>query len=681
MKTPTLTIDFGSYYTKSAYEGPNKVPEMAINTYSKRLTPTFLAFKTPKEFDNRTNELLNSSEIESLIPVIGDLAYSKLISQPWSGAGYLPTYIDLDTTETRNLSEKLFAFPPCDNRFKTFNITASFLHFYGKMILSEDFYKTRVNFVVPGSFTEPQIHELHDLAAAAKLQNETITWDWEAVANYFAQRRPDVIQPDNRIGLFIDIGATSSKAYALKFEEQKGVPKYIAKLLTYQIDYDAGGAYLTADLAKFVKNKITNKQISLSEMGRIIEQCEKAKRILSLVPDTRITIENVSGSDHSVRLTQADMQEVAKPQVLRTIKLIQAAYKKDKVDFVEVIGGGSRALPIRDAIMKVIGSNKLNSSMNVDEALAMGGEYQILTNWVQGQMNDSIHSISLCAALTCHSLMIGTSHELGFHGNPELVYFNITSPLRRGLRSYNWTYYVPRPGYGLTNYFFYSRGPIRLENVLACYLGDCKKNTATLLRPLYGIFVPFLEAVANDRKNLQYQTNKLEEMYNIAKSASKDAWGMSDGDVSHIKSVLTKVEDYLFNNNFNIENTTNLIDEIEGIQHFLVKYTEFLLSKDKLAETIQRANVILEVTYPKTRNWLEPKIYEAFMEKTRSTQKYFNEISERKVTKFEIDEAAASLDAWCDALPPVPKKAIRGKLISIIFEIVDRIINSFVAEW
>lgn len=678
LKNKVITIDFGSYYTKAAHEGSNNVPDMLLNTFSKRLTPSFVAFNTPKDFDNITSDPLSPEEIESLVPIIGDHAYTKLLSYPWLGGGYFQPYIDLDKNETRDLADRLLSYPPCETRFKNFNLTATFLHFYTKMMLKDEFENTRVNFVVPGSFTEPQILELHDIARAAKLQNETITWDWEAAANLFAQRRPDVIQPDNRIGLFVDIGATSSKAYAIRFEEQKGVPKYNARLLDYHIDYDTGGAYLTAGLARFVKKKLTSKEISPAEMGRILEQCEKAKRTLSLLEETKITIENISGKDRIVTITRDDLDEVAKPHVLRISKLIKLSYRKSKVDFVEIIGGGSRSPPIRRAIMKEIGAEKLNSSMNVDEALAMGGQYQVLTNWVAGQMNESFYKIDICALYNCHDVLLGTSKELGFSNNPEFVYFNITTPLRRGLFSYNWTYYVPKPGYGLTNYFYYTRGPVRLDRVLSCYLGDCKPNSATLLRPYYGNFVNYLEAVTNDRRKLEYLTNELEEMYNVVKSSTNDTKLYLESKGIMLDTILERIDQYLFGNDFNISSTTQLLEEMINIQKYLVIRSEALGSKEKLQDSIDRAFTILNVTYPMNPKWLEPNVLRAFMEKTESVVQFMNSIDSIDINKEQIDEVTASLDTWCDALPPVPKKISHEIIIQYLNKFLDKILNLFV---
>ena len=674
----TFTIDFGSYYTKSSLEGESRIPVVGINIYSKRLTPTFVAFKTEKDFNNETSEPLDESEIRKLIPVIGEQAQNVLRSKPWTGSGYLSNFIDIDDVESRNLSQKLKVSPPNDTRFKLFNLTSTFLHFYAKMILGENFGKTNTRFVIPGDFSTPQINWLTDAARHAKLKNITTIFDWEAVANSYAQRRPEVIEMGHRTGLFIDVGATSTKAYTIQFIALKGIPRYSAKLISYHVDHDAGGAFVTDNVAQLIIQKIrqnsqNNDDFSPAEISTIYEAAETVKCKLSILPKVTITIEDVFGKDHTIDITVEELNKAAGNQINRMIRCAMLEFRYGHPDFIEVIGGSSRIPLFREKLSKLT-SSKLSTSLNADESLALGAQYFAIRNWVKGEMNVSFYGVSMCEYMFCHDLLLGTGTDLGFQDNPEVFYFNITTPLRRGIVSYNWSYYARKPMRQFTNYFFFKRNPVEFLYGQQCYSSSCKNQTVTLITPDYGDFLSIIESESNLRYNLAFETNLLEEKYNYLNQVSDIIETLDEKSRQFILSIKNQIHDYLHDKHYTKDQTKRSLELIETATKIIDGKHQYLLHKENLKDAINSCMKITEVVYPNSIGWIDKKLVFSLRQKIKHAEVFLENIN-GNISNEEIVDETAALKAWCQSLPPMPKIPERGPLKKFLFKIGNKLFD------
>ena len=673
----SYTIDMGSYYTKSAIEGKGKVPEMGINHYSKRLTPSFVAFKSKDGISNDSSDCLNEKEIRSLIPVIGEQAETILRTKPWMGSGYLHNFIDIDETESCNISKKLKVSPPHQTRFKLFNLTTTFLHFYSKMVLGEDFDNTDTTFVIPGDFTTPQINWLTDAAMHARLKNIKTIFDWEATANIFAQRRPDIISRGVTKVLFIDVGATSTKSYTVKFIPTKGVPRYIAYLVSYHIDHDAGGAYITDQLAGHIQRKVApNEVLSPAEIQRIKEAAEKAKKQLSLLPSVEVSIEDIAGNDVKVNVTVDELNDAAESQIDRIAETVRLEFKSSVPSHVEVIGGSSRVTKVKQDMSEIVKPLKVSTSLNADEALALGGEYFSLTRLVGGQMNVSFYGVSMCEHLFCHDIMRGQNTDLGFQDNPEVFYFNITTPLRRGVETYNWSYSVKKPMRGFTNYFIFKRNPVEFLYGQQCYASSCKNQSVTLITPNYGSFVSFLEEESRNRFNSEFLLNTLEEDYNFINQREDLIEGLSKKDREYVENFRRVLKAYIFGLDQSKEMTERYLAEFELVDGMMKGKSMLVAAVNKLKEALKYSHKVTDVIYPYTKNWISKDTYEIIKEKQERAEKFLDKLND-ETTEEEVIKECGILEAWIDSLPPTPKDPVRNIFNRLFYRIGNKIFDFF----
>ncbi|MBQ9012669.1 MAG: Hsp70 family protein, partial [Bacilli bacterium] len=134
------------------------------------------------------------------------------------------------------------------------------------------------------------------------------------------------------------------------------------------------------DLYDGLDNSLT---ISIKE--RVKEAAIKAKKELSVQMLTEINIPfitMINGAPISINIefTRAKFDELTKDLVLSTKDTVNKALKasglnKEEIDIVLLIGGSSRIVAVKDLVDKMF-PNKVKSTINPDEAVAMGAAIQ-----------------------------------------------------------------------------------------------------------------------------------------------------------------------------------------------------------------------------------------------------------------------------------------------------------------
>ncbi len=120
-------------------------------------------------------------------------------------------------------------------------------------------------------------------------------------------------------------------------------------------------------------------------MQRLKEAAEKAKKDLSSMAQTQISLPFISAGDagplhFEASLTRAKFDEMTKSLVDRTIEPVRRALKdagltKNDLHQVLLVGGSTRILAVQEAVKKELGKEP-NRSVNPDEVVAMGAAIQ-----------------------------------------------------------------------------------------------------------------------------------------------------------------------------------------------------------------------------------------------------------------------------------------------------------------
>lgn len=135
---------------------------------------------------------------------------------------------------------------------------------------------------------------------------------------------------------------------------------------------------------KLVKKK-NNKDIRSDKraLQKLRREVEKAKRDLSSVHRTTLTIENLlEGYDFEETLTRAKFEELNNEMFTKTLKpvkkvLADADMTKDQIDEIVLVGGSTRIPKIQQLIKDFFDGKELNRGINPDEAVAYGAAVQV----------------------------------------------------------------------------------------------------------------------------------------------------------------------------------------------------------------------------------------------------------------------------------------------------------------
>jgi heat shock protein 5 len=140
---------------------------------------------------------------------------------------------------------------------------------------------------------------------------------------------------------------------------------------------------LTEHFVKIFKKK-HNKDIKDDprSMQKLKSEVEKAKRDLSSVHQTKVTIENImDGIDFSETITRARFEELCNDLFKKTLQPVQsvlddAGMKKTDIDEVVLVGGSTRIPKVQQLIKDFFNGKEPNRGINPDEAVAYGAAVQ-----------------------------------------------------------------------------------------------------------------------------------------------------------------------------------------------------------------------------------------------------------------------------------------------------------------
>ena len=142
--------------------------------------------------------------------------------------------------------------------------------------------------------------------------------------------------------------------------------------------------YCIQSFKKEFKIDINNRnKEDLKARKRLKIACERAKRILSFQPETRISIESLyNDNDLLLAITRAKFEDLCREKFKEMIKPIEDALKfsglnKKDIDEIVLVGGSTRIPKVEEMIKEFFGKNKkICKSINPDEVVAYGATLQ-----------------------------------------------------------------------------------------------------------------------------------------------------------------------------------------------------------------------------------------------------------------------------------------------------------------
>jgi heat shock protein 1/8 len=148
-----------------------------------------------------------------------------------------------------------------------------------------------------------------------------------------------------------------------------------------------GGQDLDERLAKYCMGEFTKKfKIDISSnqraMTRLRRACEQAKRTLSNSTTASIEIDSLAeGNDFVIQISRSRFEDLCMDLFQASLDPVEKALKdanlsKSSIDEIILVGGSTRIPKIQELLSKYFNGKELNKSVNVDEAVSVGGSIQ-----------------------------------------------------------------------------------------------------------------------------------------------------------------------------------------------------------------------------------------------------------------------------------------------------------------
>ena len=341
---------------------------MCVNLQSKRLTPTFLGFKVPKKLSNALNRTLSSKQLKKLHAIFGDDALTYSQSRPQFVSGYFPMFSDRNKEVSQSISSSLLTNSEILH-IKNHDLLSFYMKLYLDCITGGRPTKY-VHLVFPSSFTIPQRHYIEEAVRLAGYKNGYSCDDVEAIISLYSVTRSQTIQNKGKNIMFIDVGATSTKAYVVHFS-MNNKQQVVAERFPYKIDEQCGGSFLSIKMAELFIEKYNIENPTIQEKKKFVDCAEKIKKQLTLLNFTYSLIEDIRGQNINITLTREEFDEINKEFRDKVGHLAKEAANGMTIDDIEMIGGSHRIPSLQSQIQDEFHLN-ISHTMNADEALAIG---------------------------------------------------------------------------------------------------------------------------------------------------------------------------------------------------------------------------------------------------------------------------------------------------------------------
>lgn len=368
-------VDLGTVNTVIAV-ARNRGVDVIANEVSNRATPSLVGFGPKARYLGETAKTQEISNLKNTVGSLKRLAGRSLndpdvqLEQQYVSA----TLVDIDGqvgAEVTYRGQK--------ERYTAIQLTAMLLSKIKATTSAE--LKLPVSDIVmsvPAWFTDIQRRALIDAAEIAGLKLLRLMNDTTAAALGYGITKLDLPSAEEkpRRVVFVDVGHSEYTATVVEFKKGELVVKGTAW------DRHYGGRNfdkaLVDHLAKEFQAKYKVDIFSNPRaVARVYAAAEKTKKILSANQQAPVNIESLMNDiDVSAMVTRQEFEALIDPLLNKTTApleeaLAQAKLTKDDVDFIEVVGGGSRVPAIKDRIQAFFGKN-LSYTLNADEAAARG---------------------------------------------------------------------------------------------------------------------------------------------------------------------------------------------------------------------------------------------------------------------------------------------------------------------
>ncbi|KAH3680896.1 hypothetical protein WICMUC_000039 [Wickerhamomyces mucosus] len=375
MSTP-FGIDFGNNNSVVAV-AKNRGIDVVVNEVSNRSTPSLVGFGLKNRFIGESGKSQQTSNIKNTVDNI-----KRIVGLDYNhpDVEYEKKFFSTQLVDVDGKVGAKVRFAGEQEQFSSTQLAAMYFNKLKSTVVKET--KSTITDVVisvPVWYSQAQRHAVSDAAKIAGLNPVRIVNDLTAAAVGYGVLKGDLPEDKPTTIAFVDIGHSS---YEITIANLK---KGELKVLGSAYDKNFGGRDFDYAIANHFADELDSKhkvevRSNPKSFSRILASAEKIKKVLSANTQAPFNVESVINDiDFSSSLTRDDLEELVAPLLERVHLPVEAALKqagltKEDIEFVEVIGGGSRVPSLKERISEAFGK-PLSFHLNQDEAIARGAAF------------------------------------------------------------------------------------------------------------------------------------------------------------------------------------------------------------------------------------------------------------------------------------------------------------------
>ncbi|OHT00451.1 hypothetical protein TRFO_32856 [Tritrichomonas foetus] len=696
----SIGIDTGSAYTKSSIVDGFDSIEIGKNCMNHELTPTFIGFRAKPRFNTKGQKYVTADETQYLTPEIGEKALNIMQVRPNMGAGYFPDLIELNETYKKERAELLLTGLNA-SRVEFHDISALFYKMYLDCI-SQNKKVHDIVMVVPAKMLFLQRYQYEMIIRFSGYNKLHIVDDADVMSILYANEKSTKFSRSPKTVLFIDLGATSVKAYLIKFSNEltsSGHSTYpLAQRLSYSIDYNTGGVFITKAICEHMENKMKFKAKSLGEKRRLFDACERLKKLLSDENEAIVIANEIEGIDRTLHLTRNELNTIISPFITEALNVARNATHGMAFDEIEVIGGSSKIPKFVDSLRIGLSASSIGQSFDPEHALTKGAGYLLqfiteISKYPNVQISEphSIFNISLLTmseSFNVCNLGKECKKSLQIPGNSSAILFDIdANEARPGLAQYSYGFFIDVVEGPISLTFMHH--PFGLYNIEHCNSTGCHQMSLQLLMNPEGptrIFEMFISE--------EYRQERVEEIKKKIRSLSEKV--LADVQKNHTfrffsnytqrleiircaESAKKWLNDNEFRDGVSPSNFTEQIDILEKtinpVYERIAANSSLVKAANMFLRTLSMAKNGSTIEWPETKPFLDKRTLTRYNELVQEMEEWFNETVaivrksppylERPIKPSAYDDRAMKLFDWYRIVDAIERKKKRtGRKLS-----------------
>ncbi|KAF8729281.1 heat shock protein 70 family, partial [Rhizoctonia solani] len=431
-----LAVDYGSDTMKVALMKPGVPFDVVLDRDSKRKIASVVGWKGEDRLFGQDGRNLAtrfpSDTFSGLKPVQGVLFDSGTTSYYTSAA-----QIAFGHTSRNTFAAKR----PNGDEYSVEELVAMQLDYVRELASSVAGENVRdILVTVPGYFTQFQRQAVIDATEIAGMKLITLVNDGTAIAVNYAMTRQF---PTREVHMIYDSGAAATRATLVSFHttttpaiKKSAKPENITQITVLGSGFDtlASGTELTRRIQTLLESKIPSSlksELIDRSYAKLTREAERIKAILSVNTEANAGVEGlVADQDFKTKLERKEFDKATEDLFWRFQQPMLDALDGTDVGLADVesviLHGGNTRVPFVQTVLKsTVGSAKIATNVNADEACVLG------TAFYGASLSRQFRTkpIKVQDAVVREVFLSYTAENKGKDGNPRTI-TNVVFPVR-----------------------------------------------------------------------------------------------------------------------------------------------------------------------------------------------------------------------------------------------------------